>query len=73
MHLPSHTKLNNIRLIVSNAHTYLGLLEWPPDAHCGYATNPYVAGLIVHGYTTDEPIPRLVVGSGAGSGSCLVE
>jgi hypothetical protein len=44
-------KIANV--IVSNAPTYLGLLERPDSAHCGYAGNPYVIGTIVNGYRED--------------------
>jgi hypothetical protein len=39
-----------INLIVSNDWTYLGYVERPDNAHCGYSWNPYVVGMIVNGY-----------------------
>jgi hypothetical protein len=45
---PSNVQISNV--IVSNDWTYLGILERPDTAHCGYAWNPAVLGTIVYGY-----------------------
>jgi hypothetical protein len=46
-----------INVIASNATTWLGLLERPDIAHCGYPLNATVIGLIAHGHTVGEPLP----------------
>lgn len=53
--LPEGATLVNVT--VSNADTYLGYLENPLDAHCGYAWNSRVIGLLVEGYAPGSPIP----------------
>jgi hypothetical protein len=46
-----------VDVIVSNGDTYAGYLENPLDAHCGYAWNRKVIGLIAQGYTAGKPVP----------------
>jgi hypothetical protein len=43
-----HVQVTNV--ITSNDWTYLGVIERPDFAHCGYAWNPVVLGTIVYGY-----------------------
>jgi hypothetical protein len=48
-------------ILVSNAPTYLGMLERPDSAHCGYEWNEYVIGTILRGYRgtpLSVPIPN---------------
>jgi len=59
-------------VLVSNANTYLDIVEHPLHAHCGYRTNPYVAGLIVHGYDGGLTRKLSSVGKGGGTG-CLID
>ncbi|TJU76216.1 MAG: hypothetical protein E5Y15_28570 [Mesorhizobium sp.] len=47
-HLPEDMKITNV--IVSNDQTYLGLLERPDTAHCGYGWNPAVISTVAEGY-----------------------
>jgi hypothetical protein len=46
--VPAAVRVTNV--VVSNDHTYLGLLERPDTAHCGYGWNPNVLGIISRGY-----------------------
>jgi hypothetical protein len=46
-----------INVIVSNDYTYAGYVERPDFAHCGYAWNRNVIGLIANGYHPGEPVP----------------
>jgi hypothetical protein len=46
-----------VNVTVSNDNTYLGFLERPDKAHCGYAWNRHVIGLIANGYHAGGPIP----------------
>ncbi|MER9920914.1 MULTISPECIES: hypothetical protein [unclassified Mesorhizobium] len=47
-YLPEDMKITNV--IVSNDQTYLGLLERPDTAHCGYGWNPAVIATVAQGY-----------------------
>lgn len=47
-YLPTDIGVTNV--IVSNDHTYLGLLERPDTAHCGYGWNPAVVATVARGY-----------------------
>jgi hypothetical protein len=49
-----------VNVIVSNAPTYLGLVERPDDAHCGYKWNRFVIGTLVDGYDGRKLIPTTV-------------
>ena len=58
--LPSALEIPAAELInvtVSNDNTYFGFLERPDTAHCGYAWNRDVIGLIANGYRAGGPIP----------------
>jgi hypothetical protein len=57
-----------INIIVSNDDTLGGYVERPDSAHCGYAWNAYVVGMIVNGYDAARPFPKI---AGGGSSSCL--
>jgi hypothetical protein len=46
-----------VNVIVSNDKTYLGFVERPDFAHCGYAWNRNVIGLIANGYRAGGPVP----------------
>jgi hypothetical protein len=48
-----------INVIASNETTWFGLLEWPDSAHCGYAGNPAVIGLIARGHKVGEQLPEV--------------
>ncbi|TPK53798.1 MULTISPECIES: hypothetical protein [unclassified Mesorhizobium] len=47
-YLPKDMKITNV--IVSNDQIYLGLLERPDTAHCGYGWNPAVIATVAQGY-----------------------
>jgi hypothetical protein len=47
-----------INVIGSNETTWLGLIERPDTAHCGYAWNRTVIGLIAHGHQVGKPLPE---------------
>lgn len=49
---PPGTRVINV--IVSNDWTYLGYVERPDTAHCGYKTNPVVLELTAQGYRAGE-------------------
>jgi hypothetical protein len=69
--LPAGLGVDDIRVInviVSNDDTYLGYVERPDNAHCGYSWNKYVIGLIVNGYDGSKPLPEV---DGQQSTSCL--
>jgi hypothetical protein len=57
-----------VNVIVSNDDTWFGFLERPDTAHCGYAWNRKVIGLIANGYRPDAPIPEAPA---LASGQCL--
>ena len=57
-----------VNVTVSNDSTYLGFVERPDNAHCGYASNRYVIGLIANGYHAGGPIPAA---PSFKSGQCL--
>ena len=58
-----------VNVIVSNDVTYLGLLERPDTAHCGYAWNKSVTAMLVNGY---DPIRGIrPVAAQAAKQSCL--
>ena len=57
-----------INVIVSNDDTLAGYVERPDNAHCGYAWNPYVIGMIVNGYDSTRPFSKI---TGATSNLCL--
>jgi hypothetical protein len=61
----SHARLINV--IGSNATTWLGYIERPDTAHCGYKWNQTVIGLIALGYKVGGPVPRARI---AGSNTC---
>jgi hypothetical protein len=61
----SHARLINV--IGSNATTWLGYIERPDTAHCGYKWNQTVIGLIALGYKVGGPVPRARI---AGSNKC---
>ena len=46
-----------VNVTVSNDNTYAGFIERPDNAHCGYAWNRDVIGLIANGYRANAPIP----------------
>jgi hypothetical protein len=46
--VPDGVRVTNV--LVSNAPTYLGLLELPDAAHCGYGWNAAVIGIVTKGY-----------------------
>ncbi len=59
--LPPVTDLAHARLINvigSNAPTWLGFLERPDIAHCGYPLNRTVIGLIAQGHKVGETVPE---------------
>lgn len=56
-----------VNVIVSNTTTYFGYVERPDTAHCGYGHNPYVIGLLMHGFRPDAPLPR---GNVTAAGAC---
>src|SRR5271166_2546193 len=55
----AHARLINV--IASNAETWLGFLERPDTAHCGYTLNRTVIGLITQGHKVGEPLPEAPV------------
>jgi len=57
-----------INVIGSNAATWLGFLERPDIAHCGYTLNRTVIGLIARGHTVGAALPEAPV---VESGQCL--
>lgn len=61
----SHARLINV--IGSNATTWLGYIERPDTAHCGYKWNQTVIGLIALGYKVGRSVPRARI---AGSSTC---
>ena len=68
--LPSGLGVEGARLVnvlVSNDWTYLGLVELPDVAHCGYGQNPHVIGLLVEGYDGPGTMPTGPVAPG---GAC---
>jgi hypothetical protein len=50
-----------INVIVSNETTWLGILERPDTAHCGYAWNETVIAMIARGHRAGEPVPEVPV------------
>ena len=44
-------------IAVSNDTTYFGLVERPDTAHCGYAWNAYVLGMLMHGRHGGQNLP----------------
>lgn len=56
-----------VNVITSNSTTYLGYVERPDTAHCGYGGNVHVVGLLVHGYQPGQPMPSATV---AENGAC---
>lgn len=46
-----------VNVISSNATTWLGFLERPDLAHCGYTLNRTVIGLIAYGHKAGEALP----------------
>lgn len=47
-----------VNVILSNAATYLGFLERPDIAHCGYAWNPHVFAMLAKGHEDGAPPHR---------------
>lgn len=64
--VPDAVRLFNV--IASNAPVYFGLVERPDTAHCGYAFNAYVVGLLVQGHHPGAKLPSAPV---TGTGSCF--
>jgi hypothetical protein len=63
-----HFRLINV--IVSNDSTYMGFVERPDTAHCGYFWNPHVLDMLARGYRPGQVLPELpdvTVGSCAGN------
>jgi hypothetical protein len=56
-----------VNVLVSNDATYFGYIERPDSAHCGYAWNPHVIGMVAKGYRPGRPFPVALVPPG----SCL--
>lgn len=56
-----------VNVAVSNDWTYVGLLENPYKAHCGYGDNGKALGLVVRGHTPGDPIEAVPL---AETGSC---
>jgi hypothetical protein len=50
-----------VNVLVSNDWTYLGLVERPDNAHCGYAINSYVLATLVLGHESDGAFPQLAI------------
>jgi hypothetical protein len=50
-----------INVIGSNAATWLGYLERPDIAHCGYTLNRTVIGLVARGHQVGEKLPEAPV------------
>lgn len=50
-----------VNVLVSNDWTYLGLVERPDNAHCGYAFNSYVLAALVLGHESEGAFPQLAV------------
>jgi len=63
---PDAVRLFNV--IASNGPIYFGLVQRPDTAHCGYAYNRYVVGLLVRGHHPGKPLPRVPV---TGIGGCF--
>jgi hypothetical protein len=57
-----------VNVTVSNDSTYFGFVERPDTAHCGYAWNRDVIGLIANGYHAGGSIPTA---PSLKSGQCL--
>jgi hypothetical protein len=53
-----------INVIGSNETTWFGFLERPDTAHCGYAWNPIVLGLIAHGHQVGQKLPEVPMTDG---------
>ena len=69
--LPAALDVRAVELVnvtVSNDNTYFGFLERPDTAHCGYAWNRDVIGLIANGYRAGGPVPTAPPSQ---SGQCL--
>lgn len=58
-----------INVIVSNDTTFLGYVERPDTAHCGYTWNAHVYELLARGYRAGELIPEP---AGRSGGSCVI-
>ena len=52
------TQARLINVFVSNDWTYFGSVERPDTAHCGYASNKYVIGLIARGFSGGPDLPE---------------
>jgi hypothetical protein len=48
-----------VNVIVSNDTTYFNYVERPDKAHCGYARNPHVLGMIARGYQAGKSLPAM--------------
>lgn len=57
-----------VNVAVSNDVTYFGLLERPDTAHCGYAWNAAVLGLLIQGRHAGKPLPTATA---LAAGSCF--
>lgn len=62
---PDTVRLFNV--LASNGPIYFGLVQRPDTAHCGYAYNAYVIGLMVRGHHPGQPLPTVPV---TGVGRC---
>lgn len=56
-----------VNVIVSNDTTYFNYVERPDTAHCGYAWNPHVFGMMAKGYRAGKASPSVV---GLQGGTC---
>jgi hypothetical protein len=62
--IPSVLDISRARLInviVSNETTWLGILERPDTAHCGYAWNETVIAMIARGHQVGAPLPEVPI------------
>jgi hypothetical protein len=59
-HLAGHLReFRLVNVIVSNDTTYFNYVERPDKAHCGYARNPHVLGMIARGYQAGKLVPPM--------------
>ena len=68
-HLAEHFRdFRVVNVIVSNDTTYFGYVERPDTAHCGYAWNSHVYGMLARGYQAGKAFPSV---SDLMGGSCI--
>jgi hypothetical protein len=60
-------ELRVINVLVSNDSTYLGYIERPDTAHCGYPWNPHVFGMLARGYQAGKSLHSA---PGLSTGAC---